>query len=110
VGWLILLPVILIGSAAAASYAFVSLSSLRITGEGVQIRNYPQPPKVIPLDRVDRFVATERVGNFAFLRPATAALLLTDGTRMPVRKVGEPEAGYGVDALNHRLAQVRPSS
>jgi hypothetical protein len=107
VGWLILLPVILIGSAAAASYAFVRFSSLRITSAGVEIRNYPQPPRVIPLDRVDRFVPTERVGAFAFLRPQTAVLLLADGSRSPVRKLWEPEAGYGVDALNQRLAAVR---
>ena len=106
-GWLILLPVILIGSAAAASYASVRLSSLRITSAGVEIRNYPQPPRVIPLDRVDRFVPAERVGAFAFLRPQTAVLLLTDGTRSPVRQVGELQAGHGVDALNQRLAALR---
>jgi hypothetical protein len=105
-----LLPVILIGSAGAASYAFVSFSTLRITDAGVEIRNYPQAPKMIPLGSVDRFVAAERVGNFAFLRPPTAVLLLTDGTRTPVRKVSEPEAGYGVDALNQRLASLRPHS
>jgi hypothetical protein len=110
VGWLILLPVILIGSAGAASYAFVNFSTLRITSAGVEIRNYPQAAKVIPLELVDRFVPAERVGNFAFLRPATAVLLLTDGTRTPVRKVSEPEAGYGVDALNQRLAALRSGS
>jgi hypothetical protein len=108
VGWLILLPVILIGSAAAASYAFVHFSSLRITSAGIEIRNYPQPAKVIPLERADRFVDAERVGNFAFLRPPTAVLLLTDGSRTPVRSVSDPEAGYGVGALNHRLGALRP--
>jgi hypothetical protein len=109
VGWLILLPVILIGSTAIASFTFVHFSTLRITGEGVEIRNYPQAPKVIPLGEVDRFVPTERSGNFKFLRPPTAVLLSTDGTRTPVRKVSDPEAGSGVDALNHRLAQLRPA-
>ena len=109
VGWLVLLPVILIGSAAVASFTFVHLSTLRITGAGVEIRNYPQAPKVIPLEAVDRFVAAERSGNFSGLRPATAVLILTDGTRVPVRALGEPEAGYGIEALNRRVAALRPS-
>jgi hypothetical protein len=107
VGWLILLPVILIGSAAVASYGFVSLSTLRITSAGVEIRNYPQAPKVIPLESVDHFVPAERIGTFAFLRPPTAVLIMADGSRTPVRKASDPAAGFGVDALNERLAAVR---
>jgi len=108
VGWLLLFPVILIGSAAVASFAFVRLSSLRITSAGVEIRNFPQAPTVIPLAQIDRFIPAERVGMFSSLRPATAVLLLADGARVPVRAIGEPDAGYGVDALNHRLAALRP--
>jgi hypothetical protein len=110
VGWLVLLPVILIGSAAVASFLFVRLSTLRITTAGVEIRNYPQAPKVVPLGAVDHFVPADRVGTFAFLRPATAVLLLQDGSRVPVRAVHEPEAGYGIDALNDRLAALQPDS
>jgi hypothetical protein len=108
VGWLLLFPVILIGSVALASFTFVRLSSLRITSSGVEIRNFPQAPKVIPLVQADRFIPTEPVGTFSGLRPATAVLVLTDGSRVPVRAVSEPDAGYGVDALNHRLAVLRP--
>jgi hypothetical protein len=110
VGWLLLLPVILIGSAALASFAFVKLSSLRITGTGVEIRNFPQTPKLIPLASVDRFMPAEPVGAFSSLRPATGVVLLTDGSRVPVRALGEPDAGYGIDALNDRLAALRPGT
>ena len=50
----------------------------------------------------------ERVGMFSGLRPATAVLVLTNGTRVPVRSLGEPEAGYGIEALNQRLTALRP--
>ena len=106
-GWLLLFPLVLLGGAALAAFAFVRMSTLRITTDGVEIRNYPQRPLVIPLAQVDRFVPAERVGNFASLRPTTAVLLLTDGSRVPTRALGEPEAGYGVDALNERLATLR---
>jgi hypothetical protein len=109
-GWLILLPVILIGSAGLASIAFVRFSTLRITNTGVEIRNYPQAPKVIPLARVDHFIPAEPVGAFAFLRPATAVLLLSDGSRLAVRTLNEPDAGHGIEALNHRLADMRSAS
>jgi hypothetical protein len=108
VGWLVLLPVILIGSAALASFVFVKLSSLKITRAGVEIRNYPQATKVIPLALADRFVPAEPAGAFAFLRPPTAALILADGSRVTVRTLSEPEAGYGVEALNDRLVALRP--
>jgi hypothetical protein len=108
--WLIGLPIILIGSAALASFAFVRLSSLRITNAGVEIRNYPQALQVIPLEQAERFLATERVGIFASLRPETAALLLADGSRVPVRVLGTPDGIYGVDALNRRLAALRPGT
>jgi hypothetical protein len=101
-------PLVLVGAAALAAFAFVRLSTVRITSEGVEIRNYPQAARMIPLAQADRFVPAERVGNFASLRPATAVLLLTDGSRVPTRALGDPEAGYGIDALNKRLAALRP--
>ena len=104
---LVVLPLVLIGSAGLASFVFVRLSTLRITRSEVEIRNYPQSPKAIPLAQVDRFVAAERVGAFSFLRPATAVLILTDGSRIPVRAIGEPEAGYGIEALNRRVTALR---
>jgi hypothetical protein len=107
VGWLVLFPVILIGSAALLSFVFVRLSTLRITNAGVEFRNYPQDSRLIPLEGVDRFVPAERVGLFSFLRPATAVLILRDGSRVAVRASGDAEAGYGVDALNARLAALR---
>jgi hypothetical protein len=106
-GWLVVFPLVLLGGAGLAAFAFVRLSSLRITSAGVEIRNYPQAPKVIPLAQIDRFVPAERVGAFASLRPATAVLLLTDGSRVPTRALGEPDAGYGIDALNQRLAALK---
>lgn len=107
-GWLVVFPLVLIVAAALASFVFVRLSTLRITNDGVEIRNYPQTPKTIPLAEVDRFVPAERVGMFSGLRPATAVLVLTNGTRVPVRSLGEPEAGYGIEALNQRLTALRP--
>ena len=106
---LVVLPLALIGSAGLLSFVFVRLSSLRITSSEVEIRNYPQAAKAIPMARVDRFVPAERVGAFSFLRPATAVLVLTDGSRVATRAIGEPEAGYGIDALNRRVAALRES-
>src|SRR5438105_14322665 len=105
---LVLIPAILIGAAALAAVVCVRCSSLRITGAGVEIRNYPQAPKLIPLERVERFEATTAVGNFSSLRPETGALVLTDGSRLPVRRLGAPEAGNGIDALNKRVESLRP--
>lgn len=105
--FLVLLPVALIAGAFIASFVFVRMSTLRISGRGVEIRNYPQVLRTIPLSDVDRFVETERTGNFSFLRPRTAALVLVDGSRVPVRCVGDPDAGAGVDALNDRVELLR---
>jgi hypothetical protein len=107
VGFLVVLPVALIVGAFIASFVFVRMSTLHITGAGVEIRNYPQAPRTVPLERVEKFVPTERAGNFSFLRPRTATLVLVDGTRVPVRCLGDPEAGYGVEALNDRVAVLR---
>jgi hypothetical protein len=101
------MPLIVIGIAALAAIVSVRLSDLRITAAGVEIRNYPQAPKLVPLQQVERFEATVRAGNFASIRPATAVLVLTDGSRVPVRKIEAPDAGHGIDALNARIAQLR---
>lgn len=104
---LVLLPVLLLGAAALAALVSVRRSSLRITAAGVEIRNYPQPSTLIPLAQVTRFEPPAAVGNFSSLRPRTAVLVLTDGSRLPVRSISEPDAGFGVDALNARVESLR---
>ena len=94
-GWLVVFPLVLIVAAALASFLFVRLSTLRITNDGVEIRNYPQTPKTIPLAEVDRFVPAERVGMFSGLRPATAVLVLTNGTAVPVVPSANPRPATG---------------
>jgi hypothetical protein len=101
------MPFALIGIAALAAIVCVRWSYLQITSAGVEFRNYPQAPKLVPLDQVERFEETVPVGNFASLRPATAVLVLTDGSRLPVRSIHAPDAGDGVDALNARITQLR---
>lgn len=104
---LVLLPVAVLVAAVIAALVSVKRSSLRITADGVEIRNYPQPPKLIPLAQVTRFEATVAVGNFPSLRPQTGVLVLADGSRLPVRSISDPDAGHGVDALNDRLDSLR---
>ena len=106
-GWLVAFPALLIFIVAVLAFVSVSLSTLCMTDAGVELRNYPQPPQVVPLDRVERFVETERAGVIAKVRPATAALVLVDGSRVPVRKLRDCSGAYGVDALNARLAALR---
>ena len=103
----LLMPLVVIGIVALAAFVSVRFSSLRISSAGVEVRNYPQAPKLVPLAQVERFEEAARVGNFASLRPATAVLVLTDGTRLPVRKIEAPDAGNGVRALNARVAELR---
>lgn len=105
--FVLLLPFAIIGVAAVAAIVCVRRSYLRITSTGVEIRNYPQAPKLIPLEQVDHFEATAPVGNFSSLRPRTAALVLTDGSRLPVRRIEARDAGHGVDALNARIVGLR---
>ena len=100
-------PVALVVVVALLAFVFVRRSTLQITSAGVEIRNYPQPPKLIPLPQVGHFEATPRHGNLASARPATAVLVLTDGSRLPVRKISAPDAGTGVDALNRRIESLR---
>jgi len=106
---LLLMPLVLIGGAALAAFVCVRRSYLRIASSGVEVRNYPQAPKLVSIPEVERFEAVVRAGGFASVRPATAILVLTDGSRLPVRRIEAPDAGYGVDALNARIAELRRS-
>lgn len=103
----LLVPVALIGAAAIAAFVSVRRSSLRITAAGIEIRNYPQTAKLIPLSQVVRFEPVAPVGNFSSVRPRTGVLVLTDGSRLPVRSLSEPEAGDGIEALNARVEALR---
>jgi len=103
----LLIPLVLIGAAALAASLFVRRSSLLITEEGIEIRNYPQARRLIPLVRVDHFEATEPAGNFSSLRPKTGIVVLTDGSRVPVRVLAAPGAGVGIEALNRRVESLR---
>ncbi|MDQ1383574.1 MAG: hypothetical protein QOG65_953 [Actinomycetota bacterium] len=103
----LLLPFGLVVAAAIAAVVVVLRSSLRITSAGVEIHNFPQTPRVIPLAQVSHFEPAPRAGNFSGIRPATAVLVLTDSTRLPVRKTSASDAGRGVDALNQRLESLR---
>jgi hypothetical protein len=107
VGYVLMLPFIFVIGAAIAAVVCVRLSSLRITSDGVEIRNYPQAAKLVPLAQVGAFEATTATGNFKSIRPATAVLVLTDGSRIPVRTISEPDAGIGVPALNKRVESLR---
>ena len=109
-GVVLMLPIVFVVVAAIAAVVSVRLSTLRITSAGVEIRNYPQAAKMIPLAHVDHFEATTATGNFKSLRPKTAALVLTDGSRLPVRTIAAPDAGYGVVALNKRVESLRKSA
>jgi hypothetical protein len=104
---ILMMPFVVIGIAALAAIVSVRCSHLGITSAGIEVRNYPQAPKLIPLSQVERFEEAVRIGNFSSLRPATAVLVLTDGSRLPVRRIEARDAGYGVDALNARLTQLR---
>ncbi len=100
-------PLVLIVLAALAAAVSVRKSALRITPDAVEIHNAGQPPHVVPLGTVDRFDEPTPVGAFKGLRPRTSVLVLRDGTRLPVRAIAEPDAGYGVEALNARLDALR---
>ncbi len=110
VGFLVLLPVLFVALAAVAALTSVRRSSLRITATSVEFRNYPQPEKTVPLELVARFEATVPSGNLTSMRPATGVLVLTDGSRLPIRCISDPEAGVGIDALNARIESLRPRS
>ncbi len=104
---LVVIPGVLVVAAMIAAIVSVRASSLRITVAGVEIRNYPQAPRTVPLDDVVRFEPTPPVGNFASIRPRTGVLVVRDGSRLPVRSLSAPGAGAGVDALNARIDALR---
>ncbi len=104
---MILLPLALVAAAALAALISIRNSSLRLTPNGVEIHNHRQPPQSIPLDRVVGFEPPPPIGWLSSIRPQTAILVLTDGSRLPVRSIRDPEAGQGIDALNQRLDALR---
>ncbi len=104
---LVLLPVLVLVVVAVVALVSVGRSSLRITTAGVEFRNYPQPPRAIPLAEVARFEDAVATGNLPSVKPHTGVLVLTDGTRLPVRSLRDPEAGIGIAALNARLDALR---
>ncbi len=104
---LVLLPLLLIAGAAAAAWISVARSSITLTAESVTVHNAGQEPTVVPLASVACFEGVEPVGFMTFVRPTTATLVLTDGTRVVVRNPTDPTAGRGADALNQRLAALR---
>ena len=104
---LVALPLLVLAAVAVLAFVSVRNSTLRITADGVEYRNYPQATQTVTLGRVVRFEDAEAVGNFSSLRPATAVLVLTDGSRLPIRSLTDPEAGTGVDALNARVRALR---
>ena len=108
--FLLVIPLVVVALAAGAAFVSIRNSTLRITAAGVEFRNYPQATQTVPLPQVARFEAVQAVGNFSGLRPATAVLVLRDGTRLAVRSLTAPEAGTGVDALNARVAALRGRS
>lgn len=103
----LLLPVALIVGAAVAATISIRKSSVRLSADGVEVENYRQPRRQIPLHQVDRFEAPAPVGWLSSIRPATGVLVLTDGSRLVVRNITDPAAGRGIDALNDRLDQFR---
>jgi hypothetical protein len=105
--FLVIVPLVVLALAAGAAFVSVHNSTLRIGEDGVEFRNYPSSPRTVPLADVARFEEAQAVGNFSSLRPATAVLVLRDGTRLAVRRVSAPDAGTGVDALNARVAALR---
>jgi hypothetical protein len=107
VGVLVLLPVVILAAAAIAALVSVRRSSLRITAAGITFRNYPQPERTIPLAQVVRFEPPVLTGNFPSVRPQTGVLVLTDGSRLAVRSLADPEAGIGIEALNARVDALR---
>lgn len=83
------------------------LSSLDITGDGVVVRNFPCRARIVPLSAVDRFDEAGRIRAWYEVREVRAMLLLTDGSRVRIRSLRDPESGGGVAMLNNQLASLR---
>jgi hypothetical protein len=77
-----------------------------ITARDVEIRNFPFTRRV-PLTSVDRFDKEEREGAWSQLRRVSAVLILTDGSEVSIRSLGDPEVTGGLAGLNNRLAELR---
>lgn len=104
---LVILPLVLIGAAAAAAYVSIRNSTLRITADGVEVANHRQPVRAVPLVDAERFEERPHVGFLSSLAPSAAVLVLTDGRRIPVRSTTDVESGaHGIDALNARLHEL----
>ncbi|MFM7270670.1 MAG: hypothetical protein ACKO2C_03410 [Actinomycetes bacterium] len=106
---LVALPAGLILAAWIAARVSVRGSRLEVTADGVLIANHRRPSITVPLDEVDAFEPTPRIGFLGGIRPPTCVLVRRDGTRVPVRRVDAPGAGVGVGALNARIAELRRS-
>ncbi len=103
----LILPIVLIAAAAIAATISIRNSSVRVTSAGVEVANYRQPVQQVPLAQVDHFEPPAPVGWLSSLRPKTGVLVCTDGSRIVVRNLTDPEAGRGIEALNDRLTQLR---
>jgi hypothetical protein len=82
-------------------------STLSIDEHGVAVRNFPWHVRRFPLDAVDRFDQVEGERTRSRVRFTQAAILLRDGSRVPVYSVGDPALATGVTMLNNRLAEAR---
>ena len=109
-GWLRLLPftgILLLGLVWLARLVVMRASSLVIESDGITIRNWPRRARRFPLSAVDRFDETAREGAWEQVRLVAGALILMDGTEVPVRSLGDPEVNRGVTGLNNRLIELR---
>ena len=94
----------------ACQAAAKRLSALNFTADGVEVRNFPGRTRRIPLAAIDRFDQATREGARARVPFGEALLLLTDGSRLKVRRLGDPDLGTGVTGLNNRLEHMRRSA
>ncbi len=109
VGWLRLLPFSSLALAVVIALIRViraKLSHVTITSTDVEIRNFPFTRRV-PLPSVDRFDKEGREGVWSQLRRVSAVLILTDGSEVFVRSLGDPEVTGGLTGLNNQLAELR---
>jgi hypothetical protein len=107
VGLLPLLPLAVVAIALGGPIWASKLSSMNIEADGVVVRNFPHRTRRVPLFKIDRFDQLGREGAWSPVRFVRAYLLLTDGSRMIIRRCSDPEVGTGVTALNNRLEDMR---